>query len=303
LSELLALFLNNLFPVFLIAGAGYLLGRLTGMNPRPFSQVVFYVFTPCLLFSLLTQNQVSSGEILRVISLAAATTLLLGALTWIIARLLRIQRNMLSGVLLTSMFMNAGNFGLPVVYFAFGSLALSYASLYFVSTTILTYTLGVVIASMGSQSFLRATMNLIRVPALYGLILAMLFIATGWQVPAPLERSIRLLADATIPSMLILLGLQLQTAAWSDHPVPMTLASGMRLLAGPLLTLALLPLFGLSGAARQAIVLEAAMPTAVTTTLLATEFNAEPPFVSAVVFVTTILTPLTLTPLLAYLGA
>ncbi|MDI6696996.1 MAG: AEC family transporter [Anaerolineales bacterium] len=303
MSELLALFLNNLFPVFLIAGAGYLLGRLTGMNPRPFSQVVFYVFTPCLLFSLLTQNQVSSGEILRVISLAAATTLLLGALTWIIARLLRIQRNVLSGVLLTSMFMNAGNFGLPVVYFAFGSLALSYASLYFVSTTILTYTLGVVIASMGSQSFLRATMNLVRVPALYGLILAMLFIATGWQVPAPLERSIRLLADATIPSMLILLGLQLQTASWSDHPVPMTLASGMRLLAGPLLTLALLPLFGLSGAARQAIVLEAAMPTAVTTTLLATEFNAEPSFVSAVVFVTTILTPLTLTPLLAYLGA
>jgi predicted permease len=290
-------------PLFLIAGAGYLLGRLTGMNPRPFSQVVFYVFTPCLLFSLLTQNQVSSGEILRVISLAAATTLLLGALTWIIARLLRIQRNMLSGVLLTSMFMNAGNFGLPVVYFAFGSLALSYASLYFVSTTILTYTLGVVIASMGSQSFLRATMNLVRVPALYGLILAMLFIATGWQVPAPLERSIRLLADATIPSMLILLGLLLQTASWSDHPVPMTLASGMRLLAGPLLTLALLPLFGLSGAARQAIVLEAAMPTAVTTTLLATEFNAEPSFVSAVVFVTTILTPLTLTPLLAYLGA
>lgn len=303
MSELLALFLNNLFPVFLIAGAGYLLGRLTDMNPRPFSQVVFYVFTPCLLFSLLIQNQVSSGEILRVISLAATTTLLLGALTWIIARLLRIQRNMLSGVLLTSMFMNAGNFGLPVVYFAFGSLALSYASLYFVSTTILTYTLGVVIASMGSQSFLRATMNLVRVPALYGLILAMLFIATGWQVPAPLERSTRLLADATIPSMLILLGLQLQTASWSDHPVPMTLASGMRLLAGPLLTLALLPLFGLSGAARQAIVLEAAMPTAVTTTLLATEFNAEPPFVSAVVFVTTILTPLTLTPLLAYLGA
>lgn len=303
MSELLALFSNNLLPVFLIAGAGYLLGRFTGMSPRPFSQVVFYVFTPCLLFSLLTQNRVSSGEILRVISLAAVTTLLLGALTWMIARALHIQRTMLSGVLLASMFMNAGNFGLPVVYFAFGPLALSYASLYFVSTTILTYTLGVVIASMGSQSFLRATMNLIRVPALYGLILAMLFIATGWQVPAPLERSARLLADATIPSMLILLGLQLQTASWSSHPVPMTLASGMRLLAGPLLTLALLPLFGLSGAARQAIVLEAAMPTAVTTTLLATEFNTEPPFVSAVVFVTTILTPLTLTPLLAYLGA
>jgi predicted permease len=52
----------------------------------------------------------------------------------------------------------------------------------------------------------------------------------------------------------------------------------------------------------QAGVTEASMPTAVMTTILATEFDASPALVSGIVTATTVLSPLTLTPLLAYLG-
>jgi len=83
----------------------------------------------------------------------------------------------------------------------------------------------------------------------------------------------------------------------------MTITVGMRLLVSPLLALALGLIIGLSGPVRQAATLEAAMPTAVLTTVLATEYNARPTFVTAAVFVTTLLSPLTITPLLAYLGA
>ena len=83
----------------------------------------------------------------------------------------------------------------------------------------------------------------------------------------------------------------------------MVLTSSMRLLVCPLLAVLFLPLFGLAGPARQAITIEAGMPAAVLTTMLATEFNSEPSFVTAAVFVTTLLSPLTLTPLLSFLGA
>jgi len=43
------------------------------------------------------------------------------------------------------------------------------------------------------------------------------------------------------------------------------------------------------------------MPTAVITTILALEFNVLPNFVTSVVCVTTLLSPLTLTLLIAYL--
>ena len=77
----------------------------------------------------------------------------------------------------------------------------------------------------------------------------------------------------------------------------------MRLLVAPLLAIGLSRIFGLTGPAYQATVLEAGMPTAVLTTVLATEFDCLPSFVTTVVFVTTILSPLTLTPLLYILGA
>jgi predicted permease len=128
-------------------------------------------------------------------------------------------------------------------------------------------------------------------------------LAAGWAVPVPLARATELLGGAAIPGMLVLLGLQLRTAQWRAYLPSLTLANGMRLLVGPLVAIALAPLFGLAGPARQALILEAAMPIAVSNTLLATTYDTEPSFVSAAVFISTVLSPLTLTPLLAYLGA
>jgi predicted permease len=273
------------------------------MDPRPISQVVFYLLSPCLLFDLLTTNPLNGAEITQVILFALVSTLSIGALTFGLGAALRTPRPVLAGVLLSSMFMNAGNFGLSVVYFAFGETALSYASLYFVTVSILTYSLGAVIASMGTASFAQSMANLLRVPMLYGVLLAVVFMISGWHVPTPLGRAAELLGSAAIPGMLILLGLQLSDANWKAHLTSMTLANGMRLLAGPLLAIALAPVFGLAGPARQALILEAAMPIAVSNTMLATEYNVEPSFVSAAVFISTVLSPLTLTPLLAYLGA
>jgi predicted permease len=126
---------------------------------------------------------------------------------------------------------------------------------------------------------------------------------TGWQIPVSLERATKLLGDATIPAMLVLLGIQLRSTRLHGRMMPITLATALRLLIGPILAIALLPLFGLAGTASQAITLQAGMPTAVLATVLAVEFDAEPAFATAAVFATTLLSPLTLTPLLALLGA
>ena len=55
----------------------------------------------------------------------------------------------------------------------------------------------------------------------------------------------------------------------------------------------------LAGSTLQACVVEASMPTAVTTTVLAIEFDAKPEFVTSVVFLSTLASPITLTPLIA----
>ncbi|MFC1879338.1 AEC family transporter [Chloroflexota bacterium] len=303
MSELFNLFINNLLPIILAAGAGYLLSILMDIDPRPISRLVFYIFSPCLIFTLLTESELSNGDILRTMSFAVILIAVIGTITWLAGSLMKLKRTVLAGVLLGSMFINAGNYGLPVVLFAFGENALSFASVFFVISAMLAFTMGVIIASMGSVSLGQALVNLLKIPSLYALLLALFFMYTGLQIPLPVDRTVTLLGDAAIPGMLILLGLQLRSISWVGQSKPIALAAVMRLVGGPIVALMLGRAFGLVGASRQAIVLQSAMPTAVLATVLSTEYETEPSLVTAIVFVTTLLSPFTLTPLLAYLGA
>lgn len=273
------------------------------MPPRPISQVAFYLFSPCLVFNLIANSEVGMADILRMFGFGTAGMLLVGLLAWASGSVLRLDRRLLAAVMITSTLMNAGNYGLPVVNFAFGETALAYAVPYFVGMAILTNTLGVFTASLGTMNVRQAILGVLRMPVVYAVVAALLFKSLGWELPLPAERSVTILGNAAIPTMLVVLGLQFQAARWSGQFKPLILAIVLRLLVAPFIALFLAPLFSLQGFAFQAGVLESAMPTAVMTAILATEFDVEPSFVAFVVFTSTLLSPLTLTPLLYFLGA
>lgn len=303
MSEFIELFLNNLFPVLLAIGSGYIAARFLKVNPRGLSRVTFYIFSPCFIFIILSQSELSNSDILKMAGMTTLQILLVGGIAWIAGRLFKLDRLTLVAVVLTSMFINAGNYGLAVVSFGFDQAALAYASVFFVTNAILAYTVGVFIASMGKESISQSLLNLLKVPAVYAVGLAILILYTGWQLPLPLERTVQLLGDAAIPAMLVLLGLQLYSASWAGNVTPLALSSIVRLLISPILAMGLITLMNVSVPFRQAGVMQAAMPTAVLSTVLATEYDVHPKFVTMVVFTTTLLSVLTLTPLLAILGA
>jgi predicted permease len=219
------------------------------------------------------------------------------------SKLFHLQRSMTAAVILTSMSMNAGNFGLSLNLFSFGEEGLAQASIFFVVSSLLTNAFGVAVASLGTAGLKESLLRLRKVPMIYAVILALFFTWRGWQLPLPLDRTTQLLGDASIPAMLILLGLQLQTNQQKSHIPGLILANSLRLVGGAALGLILGPIFGLQGVALQAGVTQAATPTAVISTVISTEFNSEPAFVTSAVFTTTLLCPLTLTPLLYFLGA
>jgi hypothetical protein len=103
--------------------------------------------------------------------------------------------------------------------------------------------------------------------------------------------------------MLILLGVELSRAQISSNIRAMQLSVGLRLLAAPLIGLSLASLFGVTGFARTAMVTQASMPTIVSSAVLAMEYQLDSKLVTAIIFISTVLSPLTLTPLLVYLGA
>jgi malate permease and related proteins len=303
LSYLLGLFANNILPIFLASASGFMLAKYVKVNPRSISQLAFYIFSPSLVFKLLTSSQLNNSEVLRMGGFAVAGVVLIGLLAWLVGRMFRFERRLLVAVLLAVMFGNSGNYGLSLNLFAFGMPAMPYASLYFVVVLLLMYTLGVFLASLGSSGVKAALLGLFKVPAVYATAAALIVNQLGWVLPLPIDRTVTLLGDATIPTLMVLLGAQLYQSQWNGQFLALGLANGMRLLVAPFLAIGLAALFGLTGAAFQAGVAQSSMPTAVVMTILATEYDVEPSFISSVVFTSTLLSPLTVTPLLAYLGA
>lgn len=303
LRQLLAAFADNLLPILLIGGAAYLLGRLLQVEPRPVGRLIFYLFSPALVFKLLIHTELPLSRIAQAALFALIMATLTGLLAWGAGRLLGLERPALAALLLTVIFANAGNYGLPLVSFAFGQEALAFASVYFVATSILFNTIGVLIASLGRLAWKQAALGLLRLPILYAVLLALALNGAALRLPLAVERALDLAAAAAIPLMLALLGLELQRARPASNLRALGLIAGLRLIVSPVLALFLAGLAGLEGAARQAILTESAMPTAVTTTVLAGEFELDSSLVSSAILWTTLLSPLTLTPLLVFLGS
>ncbi|MFC2064333.1 AEC family transporter [Chloroflexota bacterium] len=303
MKELLSIFANNLLPILLIAGAGYLLGKFLHVDPRPFGKIIFYVLIPVLVVDLLTRNQLSTDDILRTAGFTVLLLIITGAIAVFAGKLLKLKRPILLAVLLTTIFANVGNYGLPLISFAYGEDALSFASIYYITIAFLVNTVGVLIASMGKLSLKESLLGVLKVPSTYSIIAAIILIKTDWLIPAPMERTITLLSSAAIPSMLILLGLQLQHAEWTKNLKAISMAVVLRLIIGPIIGFLVSGVLGMKGPPRQAGIVDSALPTAVLTTILATEYDLEPKLVTSIVFITTILSPLTLTPILFFIGS
>lgn len=299
---LLNVFTNNLLPILLLSGAGFLLGRSLHLDSRPLGRVIFYILSPVLVFNLLTSSKLAVTSILVMMGYAASVMFIVAGIAYGAGRLLHLEPGTLNAVVLTSLFANNGNYGLPLIAFAFGQDALAYASIYFVTNSLLFYTLGVLIASLGHLSWKQALLGLLKVPTIYSILLAVLFIKTGWTLPVPIQKTVELTAAGAVPAMLILLGLELQKVEWTHNLRALSIPVVCRLLLGPVIALGMSAVFGVNSAARKDGIIDAGMPSAVMTTVLATEYNLDASLITAIVFISTILSPLTLTPLLYLLG-
>lgn len=320
-----------ILPIFLVLGVGFLVGRQFHLadpidtsgpqQPDPerrssqhnaasadvgglrmLSKLVFYVFGPCLVFSSLSTSDVRAAEVGQIGLFAIVATLLMGAVAWALARLLHLMPHETSSLLLVAMFGNIGNYGLPLNELAFGRQALDRAVVYFVFSSVLLFSLGVAVAARARGSTpAQILARLVRVPVIHALWLAGLIRLGVLPLPGPILKSASILAQGAVPLMLLILGIQISRVRIRGNWRLVSLAAGLRLLFAPLIALLLAGLIGLTGLAQQVSIVEASMPSAVFTIVLAIEFDLAMDLASSVVFLTTLVSPLTLIPLIAYL--
>jgi malate permease and related proteins len=306
--DLLSAFAEVLLPVIVVVTLGYLVGRSFPLDIRTLNRVSLYVLTPCLVFVALLRAEIGGAEAIGLtlqMALVMVVTTVCAFLAAIPFKLTGPQR---SGFLLTTTFMNSGNYGLSVSRFAYGEIGFQYAIVGYLTQAILAQTLAVYLASAGRGTRRAALGQVFRLPLIYAALAALGLRLVGVRldetngvVALGLYRGLRLVADAALPILLLILGTQLTRREPITASGPLAAAVALRLLLSIPLAYAMGSLIGLNGLPLHVGTIQAAMPTAVNMIVLAVEFDAWPEFVSHGVVLTTLGSLVSLTFLIAVL--
>ncbi len=303
MTTLISALTTIVLPIFLVASGGFVLRRTSLItDSRPLARMSLYFFSPALVLNSIARSQLSSTDFVSLLAYTLIIAAVIGGLSYLLARVLNFDRLLTSAFLLSVMFVNAGNIGIPFNQFAFGQPGVARAAVYFVGNSILAQTLAIFIASRGRHGVGHSLAAVLRMPLVYAASIGIGMNLAHWLPPEPLTRALDLAANAAVPAMLVILGLELARARLADSPLPILLATALKLLVTPALSLVLAQVMGLQGLTRAVAVLEASMPTAVMASLVAIEFDTRSEFVTSVVFVSTFLSIITLVTLLLLMG-
>ena len=273
--------LNIIAPVFIVAGIGFFLEfRGVGFQSETLSRLAMLIGTPCLVFSSLTNTALPDESLLRIIGIAIAAVLVGGALS---AAILLVLRQSLRTFLSSLSLPNAGNAGLPLVFFAFAEPGLTIGAAFFFMIALVQYT--VVPAIFTGDPGLR---KLLREPLIWSVVAVLLFRATDFPIPTIVANTTSLLGGLMIPVMLILLGGALARLKVRDFGASVMLAV-VRLIVGVATGVIMVTLFSLDGIEAGAIFLLCAMPSALVTFVIAEHYGRSPERVAGVVVGSTVL--------------
>ncbi len=294
--------LSAVVPVFFVAAAGYVVRRRFKMDARTLSTINIYVLIPALVFDSLYARPLEWRFFgLAAISILAFTAIMTAILT-LISYLSKRDREQQSSLLMT-MFPNMGNYGLPVVAFAFGrEEAFSLAVVYMVCSSFLQNSLGVYFAQRSYSSFWNSVIRVFYFPMMYAFVLALVFQHTGWSAPEVVSRAVELTAGAAIPVQLILLGFQIAETKLITNREVLT-AAFCRLALAPVIALLVATVVGLEGLGLRVFVLQLSGPVAVGMAAYGVQFNVRPAFMASVVAWTFFLSLFTVSGVLALLYA
>ena len=300
---MLDIFIEVVSPVFLMAGIGALIRRFRNVPSDSISQITLYIFAPALVFHSLAGTEIPLEEMAKIALFTVCLAAALYLLSIAVAKVLLLGREGTSAFLLATLFMNAGNYGLPVALLAFGEVGVQFAVVFFVCQATLGGTLAVYLASRSQLEIKDALLSVLRMPLVYGTVLGLTVNLLELELPTTISEPARILGNAAVPSMLMVLGIQLATRFSFEDLRSLVAAVFLRLVvsagAGYLITLAL----GIDGLLQQVLVVVSAMPTAVFTTILANQFQAKPAFVTNAVVLGTLLSLITLTALITVVEA
>ncbi len=297
------IFFQVILPIFIIIGVGYFFEKVKSPDFKSVSNLTLYFLTPCLIFEgLLKSHENISAFVPKAIFFMVLITISLWILSSIAGYFFKLDLMEKSALSLATIMMNTGNFGIPLIMFAFGDKGLTYAIIILVMFTFPLGTLAVFIASRGKSSVKKSLLEIVKVPLFHSIVLAVLFKYFNWHIPDLLMKPLILMGEAAIPMLLILLGMQLARTDLKTNFKPIFASCFIRLIISPVIALLLCYFLHIQGMPAKILIIQTSTPSAIIPLLYSINYNTRPDIVAGTIFFSTIFSALTLTIIMYFLG-
>lgn len=295
--------INVILPVFILLGIGFFVGRFMEINSKSVSDLCIYVFSPALFFHSVTTSSLELEDLGRIVLFALLLFFLFALLVKVMGLLFGWKKAYQNTMMLSSAFPNTGNYGLPIVFFAFGDEGMAIAIIYVVMQSLLMNSAGIFYASNHEKTLKKDIfVTIIRMPGFIAITIGLFVKIADIRVPEAIGNATGLLGQAAVPVLLTLLGITLASIQLKNVIAFIGTAAVLKLIAFPAIGFLLLALLYPMGSLESKVLLiSVATPAAATTTLLAIKFDMNPDMVSSAMFVSTLASIITIPILLMIL--
>ena len=253
--ELILKLIEVLFPVFLVIGIGYWYGKKDPKFDTKFITTFAGNFgLPAIIFYSLTTTNISIELFLR---FSYYITLYVMVFSIIGLVILKILNKDIFRLLPPLILPNTGNMGMPLCLFAYGKLGLAIATAATAMILVFHFSLNILLAS---KKF--SIKPLLKCTPVYALLVSLVFVY--YKIPAPkfLENATFLIGYSTIFLVLMSLGValsKLKVFAFKETLI----YSITRVVIGPIVGIAFVKFFNLTGVEAGVMFIQASMPSAV----------------------------------------
>lgn len=297
MSYFVYILLNNVVPLSLLIGLGIVLQRKFQLDIKTLSKLNFYLFSPAIMFQMLYQTELSLKVMSQVLLFFFVFFFAMFGVAEIVIRLRRYKAGMRSAMRNSVIFYNSANYAIPLnqLVFVGDPFTLSIQIIIMMMQSLIPNTYGVYSVNAHKQKLKDTLKTILSMPVIYVIPIALIMRGFHIPVPQPIYISIDYIAKGFIATALTTLGVQLGSMKWQLKLRDVAISNILRLCVGPLLGFAIVTAFGFEGDMAKALILSCAVPTSLSSVLLAVEFDNEPEFSSQAVFSSTVFSIFTVT--------
>ncbi len=281
--------------LIIIGYAAKRIGLLKAEDSRTLNKIVINIAIPSLIFLAMYGADLSNIRILAPITLICIITgISCGLIVYVFSRIRGYSKKTTWTLVGTSTLFNSGFLGYPVVLGIFGTEGLVRAVFYDMGSTILFLALGILFIFLFGGQLRSVLKRTILFPPIWGIILGILTNLLHFNLGFVTLDVLKYLSDAAIPIIMISLGLSLEVGGLKNYLGPAVSVSVVRLLISPIIALLLIYILGLTGLGKTVTLVEAGMPSAMLSLVLAASYDLDVKVAAAAIFLSTVLSMISL---------